>query len=89
MTNGRREKMKTFKSITNSEISRLRAEAVVAGDYIQIAICDLALNGGEIDCDDYAAINPRDFRRRLSGMTQDEAVAICVDVINEAAAQAE
>lgn len=78
----------TAKSITNSQISRLANEAVTGGDTAQLIICHVAL-GEEIDLDDYAVDAwELDACRRAAGMTQHDAVAECVRVINHAAAQA-
>ena len=76
--------MLTTKTITNEQISKLRAEAYEAGDHLQGAICDLALDG-EIDTDDYTTLE-KDEARRVRDMSRDEAIAVCVETINAAQA---
>jgi|GEM_PF-4099595 len=77
-------KIITAKSITEAEISCLRDEAVQAGDSVQVAMCDLAIDGGSLSVDDYTTIDIRDWKRHnLGSMTQAEAVQACVDAIND------
>jgi hypothetical protein len=73
--------MTTTKSITEQQISALRAEAYAAGDYYQGAICDLALLG-TINTDDYTCLEAAEVRH-LRILTRDDAIAACVDMINK------
>lgn len=78
----------TAKSITETQIDTLASEAARSGDTAQLIICRVAL-GEEIDLDDYAIDgSQRDACRRASGMTQHDAVAECVRVINRSSTQA-
>ena len=74
-------------SLTDSMIRTLRAEAIEASDYEQIAICDLALDGS-IDCDDYTTLSQQ-ADRRLRGMSQEDAWAECAEAIESARASVE
>lgn len=77
--------MLTTKSITTRQLSVMRSEAYQAGDYVQGAICDLAIYGS-FDADDYTCLDDCESRR-VARMTQDDALAECVRVINAAQAQ--
>jgi len=61
--------------ITDRQINALRSEAAIAGDSLQIAICDLALDP------DVARLVDPDERTTLVIMTQDDAREECERVI--------
>lgn len=72
----------TIKTVTAIQNRQLKSEAIEHGADRQRAICDLALG--------YAvAYDHTSGKAVLLDMEQDEAVAFCVDVINNARAQAE
>jgi hypothetical protein len=71
--------MTTIETITRSQIKTLRSEALAAGDYHQVDICDRALSSDDVDQDG----NPV----ALSDMTREEALAECARVISDAEAQ--
>lgn len=73
----------TTKSITEAQIETLKSEAGQAGDFRQVGLCVLALDG-EIDFDDYTVFDAAD-RRWLNGHSREEALAACVEAINDAA----
>lgn len=75
----------TIKSLTENQIRTLRAEALTAGDYDMAAICDLAIDGS-IDLDDYTTVSPSGSRK-IRDMSQEDAYAEIVRVINNAEAQ--
>ena len=75
----------TARSITHEQIRSLRNAASSAGDSLQAAICDLAIDG-TIDTDDWTVLEASEVRR-LRNMSQDDAVAACVEAINDASAQ--
>jgi hypothetical protein len=78
----------TTKNLTDTQISKLRTAAGQAGDFVQVAICDLAIDGGSLSVDDYTTIDPSDWRKRdLSHMTQQEAYLACADAIADAEAR--
>ena len=77
----------TTKSLTEKQIRTLRREAMDAGDYPMVVICDLAL-AGEIDVTDYTVLDAPDARR-IARMTRDEAYTAIVRAINSAEAQAD
>ena len=72
----------TTKTITESQIRALRTEAAGSGDFAQLAICDLALDGS-FDADDYTVLEARDAKR-IASMSQEQAIAECARVIAEA-----
>lgn len=65
----------TNTTVTDHEISYLRAEAYSAGDYYMAVICDLALDG-EIDVGDYTVLSS-DHERRIASMSAETARAKC------------
>lgn len=65
----------TNTNITDADIETLRRAAGAHGDYMQVAICDLAIHG-EIDGDDYTCLT-RHEDRCIRAMTAHEAVALC------------
>lgn len=71
--------MLTGETITGYHLRALRREAERAGDYAQVAICDVAL-GVAFDARGQIAVSGRTW-------TQAEARAECARVINEASAQ--
>lgn len=81
----------TAKNLTHAQIRALRSEAEQAGDAMQIAVCDLAMEDGAEALTqaqiyagerDYTGADVRgDDQRRLNGMTQDEAREECARVI--------
>lgn len=75
----------TIRNITETQMRALRNEAGEASDYVQVAICDLALDGS-FDRDDYTTLD-RAESDRVAGMTQDDAIAECVRVIAQSEAQ--
>jgi hypothetical protein len=77
--------MTTTKSLTETQISKLRTEAYQAGDYAMGAICDLAISG-HFSADDYTAISSDDAAR-VAKMSRDDAYTAIVDAINDASAQ--
>jgi nitrogen regulatory protein PII-like uncharacterized protein len=74
--------MITTKTLTESQMQKLRAEAAVAGDFAMVAICDLGMTGGFYG-DDYTALTPRETRR-IAGMSRDDAYSAIVDALNSA-----
>lgn len=75
----------TARNVTEAQLSQLRSEAAEAGDFVQVAMCDLALDGS-IDGDDYTTLS-REETRRVTSMSQAEAVQACVEAICSAEAQ--
>lgn len=71
-------------TITNERIERLQAEANAARDYVQEALCELALDGAYDRGALAANGGVRDDLRRLDDMTQAEAMAECERVIRSA-----
>ena len=77
---------------TDRRIRLLRAEARRAGDYLQVAICNLALGAtlaGEPveEGEDYSGSGwPLEDVARMTAMTEDEAEAECLRVLAENAA---
>jgi hypothetical protein len=63
----------TAKSISFEMISILRRQASAMGDWVQVAICDLALNG-TFDRDDYTSLSTREANH-VASMTREEAYA--------------
>ena len=53
--------MLTTKSITEAQIETLKSEAGQAGDFRQVGLCVLALDG-KIDFDDYTVFDAADRR---------------------------
>jgi len=74
----------TTKTITEKHLSSLHEEACKSGDYAQVAICDLAIDGS-FDGDDYTTLETRDVKR-IARMTQEDALTECARVINTASA---
>ena len=70
----------TVWSITNAELQRLQKLASAAGDFEMAAIAELA-RVGEFDGDDWI-LDARE-RRRVSAMTQREALVRCVELMKE------
>lgn len=87
----------TAKNLTDAQIRALRSEAVQAGDPMQIAICDVALeDGAEALTRVQIGAGERDYsgggisaseQRRIYDMTQGEAREECARVIAAAEAQ--
>lgn len=83
------ERETTMNGANERKITALKCEANKAGDYKQAVICQIAL--GEIedfDGDDWSGggwMTTAD-RRELESMTRDEAIEICLAVIDAAAA---
>lgn len=75
----------TTRNITDAQMRALRNEAAQAADFVQVAICDLALDG-TFNRDDYTTLD-RAESDRVAGMTQDDAIAECARVIAETAAR--
>lgn len=75
----------TTDSITTTQIRTLRKEAVTAGDWMQVALCDVALcelgEGEGVDADDYSTLSGRE-QERLNATKGLGAVRACVDAIN-------
>ncbi len=69
----------TIETLTVQQINSLRCEALAAGDYTMIAICDLALDG---ECD-LADVDGRD-RARVRCMSQRDAYAEIAKQISDA-----
>lgn len=72
----------TIKSLTETQIRKLRADADDAGDHDMAAVCTLALDGWT-NADDYTTLS-RAMDRRIRSMTQEQAYEIIVDAINDA-----
>lgn len=69
----------TSTEITTAQIKQLRDEALAAGDYAQVDVCERALATETVDQDGHAIA--------LADWTQDEARAECARVIRAAASQ--
>ena len=85
----------TAKNLTNDQIRALRSEAAQAGDSMQVAICDVALEWGakaltqaQIDAGerDYCDLRGA-ARAKIHSMTHEEAVALVVEALNAAEVQ--
>jgi hypothetical protein len=83
--------MRTAKPVTINQIASLRVEAIHAGDWDQVILCDLALDGS-VDTDDYTVLSPAVISRvrgraarpgipEVAPMTQDQARAECAAII--------
>lgn len=75
----------TIDNVTDAQIEDLRREARMAGDYLQVAICNIVL-GKESDWERWAPTDA-EGRRQVESMTRDEALQACVDAITDAEAQ--
>ena len=80
-------------SPTRAQLQQLRDEAATAGDHAQVLICDLAT--GDVTLDEYttldslrvaAFLSPQD-RRRIAGMSAEDALFACEVVLDRARAQ--
>jgi hypothetical protein len=72
----------TAQTISFDQIRSLRTEAAEAGDFVQVAMCDLALNS-TIDTDDYTTLD-RGEVDRVRSMSREDAYTACASAINEA-----
>lgn len=70
----------TIKTLTDSQIRTTQSLAGQAADYVQAAICDLALNG-TFDRDDWTTLSAKEADR-VAKMTREEAYATIVAAIN-------
>jgi hypothetical protein len=77
----------TVKNLTEMQIRKLHSEAAEAGDYITVAICDLAL-GGSFNADDYTTLS-RAEARKMAAMSRDDAYHHIVECITDAEAARE
>ena len=75
----------TKKNLTDGDLALLRSEAVLAGDFAMVAICDVAL-GVTFDVDDWPLLSRADARR-VAKMSSASAVAEVVKALRHAAAQ--
>lgn len=73
----------TIETVTTEQINNLRRAAGQAGDYLQVAICNVVL-GEETDWEVWAPAVSAEGRAKVERMTRDEALESCVDVINDA-----
>lgn len=73
----------TNTGITNKQILALRTEALIAGDYRQVDICDVALAAHETATEQGEDLTGPDGEP----MTRSEARDLCADVIASAEAQ--
>ena len=78
----------TTENVTEKQIRALRRESAEAGDFLQVAICDVAIDG-PINLSDYTTLDdvPAAKLAWLRSMTRREAEAECVRVIADAEAQ--
>lgn len=68
----------TIETVTKSQIRSLRAEALLAGDSMQVELCDTALGRWTVE-----------YHGEGQLAVIDAAVAACVEAIQSAEAQAE
>lgn len=79
-------------TITRAQIKALRSEAYAAGDYVQAAICEVAMDrhASAMDvCDEHGVWTALERRGVIPGNVTTESVAeaICAKAIASAAAQ--
>lgn len=83
----------TIDNITDEQLRTLRSEAASAGDYMQVAVAELAMahrNGGNntTDPDEYQLLDD-DEREELREMSTLDALRSCVEAIRDAEAQSD
>lgn len=78
--------MPTTETITRRQIKILHGEALAAMDWLQAAICTLAIEGSLDEEIDDLNLSPSE-RAWVQGMTQEQAIAACARAIAHAEAQ--
>lgn len=76
--------MITEKNITLEQIKALQSESFEGNDHLMGVICDIAL-GNDFNQDDWTVLDENEIRK-LVGISQIEAIAMCVSTINSARA---
>lgn len=81
----------SWASLPDEQLRTLRSEAASAGDYMQVAVAELAIahlsGGGTTDPDEYELVD-EDQREELREMSTLEALRACVAAIRDADAVA-